>query len=107
MDIDTEGFEYRDLLIDTEDGNPITIGEFAAQVHDFLNEFKRHILAVKWFCMYGTTHDARLARIGVSKEDLKVYFDHVTSNDFEDELWFFLVTKAEDELKHIVDLYRE
>jgi hypothetical protein len=95
--INIEGLEDEDLLIETEDGSPITIGEFVAQVHEHLNNLKRIIIEFKCFQMYGTWNDERLAQMGVFKEDLKVYFERAASFDFETGLQFSVATLAEGE----------
>jgi hypothetical protein len=94
MDINIEDLEYKTLIIETENGSPITIGEFVAQAHEHLNEFKRIIIELKCFRIHGTSDDERLARIGVSKEDIKVYFKYALSRDFTGDLTWGLVTFA-------------
>jgi hypothetical protein len=112
FEVDTvnKDFKYKDLLIETEDGSPITIGEFVAQTHEHLNEFKRIIIEFKCSLIHGTFDDERLARIGVSKDDFKVYFDHILS-DFKDEndMSCCLVTFAEGEYEDLTleDVLRE
>jgi len=46
FEVDTvdKDFRYKELHIETEDGSPITIGEFVAQAHKHLNEFRRIII---------------------------------------------------------------
>jgi hypothetical protein len=43
----SEDFEYTGLLIEHEDGRPVTVGEFVMRVHEHLNQFKRVITAMK------------------------------------------------------------
>ena len=94
LNVDTvnEDFEYEKLLIETEDGSPVTIGEFVAQAHEHLNQFKRIIIEFKCLTIHGTFDDEDLARIGVSKEDVKVYFSHIRSYDLIDGLEWSLST---------------
>jgi hypothetical protein len=92
-------FEYKELLIDTKDGSPITIGEFVAQVHEHLNKFRRIIIEFKCLGIHGTFDDARLAQLGVSKDDFKVYFEYIISHSVVDKdvMSWGLVTYAEGE----------
>ncbi|KAG9198863.1 hypothetical protein G6514_009330 [Epicoccum nigrum] len=99
FEVDTvnKEFEYEELLIETEDGSPITIGEFVAHTHEYLNQFKRIIIEYKCSLIYGTFDEERLARIGVSKEEIEVYFRYTVSQDWNDGLEWSVVTVAEGE----------
>ena len=52
--------------------------------------------------IHGTFDDESLARIGVSKEAVKVYFEHIVNSSFEDQdaddMPWGLMTFAEGEL---------
>ena len=102
LDTVDKDFRYKELHIETEDGSPITIGEFVAQAHEHLNEFRRIIIEWKCWRIHGTFDDESLARIGVSKEAVKVYFEHVVNSSFEDQdaddMPWGLMTFAEGEL---------
>jgi len=59
--------------------------------------------------IHGTFDDESLARIGVSKEDVKVYFEYITSSGDEDDTSWGLATFSEGEYrgKTLEDVLRQ
>ena len=82
-------FEYKGLVIEHEDGSPVTIGEFVIQAHKHLNEFKDVITHCNffefWFDLGKMSKDTE--RLGV-----KVLFEEAASRNLEGRDAIFVYT---------------
>jgi hypothetical protein len=97
----TNFFEYTSLVIEHEDGSPVTVGEFVVQVHEHMNKFKDVITHSKdrdfWLEVGKKSKDNESNDQEDLQQGLKVWFKEAESKTLEGRVCIVVSTDFEGE----------
>lgn len=97
----TNFFDYTSLVIEHEDGSPVTVGEFVIQVHEHMNKFKDIITHSKdrdfWLEVGKRSKDNEGNEQEDLQQGLKVWFKEAESQTLEGRVCIVVSTVFEGE----------
>jgi hypothetical protein len=97
----TNFFEYTSLVIEHEEGSPVTVGEFVVQVHEHMNKFKDIITHSKdrdfWLEVGKKSKDNESNDQEDLQQGLKVWFKEAESKTSEGRVCIVVSTDFEGE----------